>query len=184
MAEPPQEAIEQCTLLTGCTEKQAIEFLKRYDNDANRAINAFLDNPNVINLVDVSRIKKTSNEKASSEGDKFTHITEYMSSGDPLGPQESGTISTGAGVIGPATREQYDERTWGVTLFDPTKREVQPEADPERRKREHGQPAFLCASQEAHYLPGFLTILHTIPEVKETLLLKGRVLDDYGSDDQ
>ncbi|KAI5285707.1 hypothetical protein KEM52_002319, partial [Ascosphaera acerosa] len=28
MSQPPQDAIDQCTLLTGCTRQEAIEFLK------------------------------------------------------------------------------------------------------------------------------------------------------------
>ncbi|KAI5305452.1 hypothetical protein KEM56_004389 [Ascosphaera pollenicola] len=199
MSAPSQEAIDQCTLLTGCSQTQAIEFLKRYDNDANRAINAFLDNPDAINLADQGSFgatiddglnyeRRTSGKTTTAEGDNFVNVHPYMNANEMLSPvtdsQETGVVPVGGESFGPATKEQYDERSWGMTLFQPSKRAVQPDADPERRRRDEEQPAFLRNSEETYYLPAFITILHSIPEVRESLLLRNRVLDDYGFDEQ
>ncbi|OXV07392.1 hypothetical protein Egran_04843 [Elaphomyces granulatus] len=107
-----------------------------------------------------------------------------MSLNPNFGPQESGVTSTNNTHFGRATRDSYDEGVWAVTLFNPTTREVVISPNPQDRRRIDGEPAFLRMSQEYQYLGGLLTILHSIPLAREALLLRPRVLRDYGHDPQ
>ncbi|KAL1980232.1 hypothetical protein VTN96DRAFT_4437 [Rasamsonia emersonii] len=107
-----------------------------------------------------------------------------MSLGQDFGPQESGVTTTNTPHFGRATRDHYDENAWAMTLFNPSAREVIISPDPEDRRRINNEPAFLRPSQEFQYLAGFLTIIHSIPLAREALLLRRRVLSDYGYDPQ
>jgi hypothetical protein len=109
-----------------------------------------------------------------------------MSLGQDFGPQENGvtTTTTNNSHFGRATRDHYDDNAWAMTLFNPSTREVIINPDPEDRRRIDNEPAFLRPSQEYQYLGGFLTIIHSIPLAREALLLRKRVLSDYGYDSQ
>jgi hypothetical protein len=107
-----------------------------------------------------------------------------MSLNPNFGPQESGVTSTNNAHFGRATRETYEESAWAVTVFNPTTREMVISPDPQDRRRIDGEPAFLRMSQEHQYLGGLLTILHSIPLAREALLLRPRVLREYGYDQQ
>ncbi|KAG5291898.1 ubiquitin interaction domain-containing protein [Histoplasma ohiense] len=100
------------------------------------------------------------------------------------GSQETGVISTNQMKLAPATQNHYDETAWALTLLEPATREVCIHPDPEERKRVNDEPVFLRPSEEADYLAGFLTIIHAIPLAREALLLRDKVIDDYGSDSQ
>ncbi|OJD10957.1 hypothetical protein AJ78_08169 [Emergomyces pasteurianus Ep9510] len=100
------------------------------------------------------------------------------------GSQETGVISTNHTKLAPATQNHYDETAWALTLLEPATREVCIHPDPEERTRVNDEPVFLRPSEEADYLAGFLTILHAIPLAREALLLRDKVIDDYGSDPQ
>jgi hypothetical protein len=108
-----------------------------------------------------------------------------MSLGRDFGHQESGVITDNENSrFGPATRDTYDESSWGMTVINSGVREEIISPDPEDRRRNADDPAFLRPSQEALYLGGFLTILHSIPLAREALLLREKVLPDYGHDAQ
>ncbi|CRG87649.1 Polyphosphate kinase [Talaromyces islandicus] len=98
--------------------------------------------------------------------------------------QESGVIATDDSHFGPANQEYYDENAWGMTLFNQNAREEIISPDPEDRQRGDNEPAFLRPSQDALFVGGFLTILHSIPIAREALLLRDKVLPDYGHDAQ
>lgn len=103
---------------------------------------------------------------------------------DTTTEQETGVVSTEPAKFGPATRDEYEDTAWAMTLLGPTSREVQIHPDPEERKRGSDHPAFIRPSEEGDYLAGFLTILHEIPLAREALLLRNRVLSDYGHNPQ
>lgn len=108
-----------------------------------------------------------------------------MSLGQDFGHQESGIITQPENSrFGPATRDNYDESSWGMTLINSSAREEIISPDPEDRQRNADEPAFLRPSQEALYTGGFLTILHSIPLAREALLLREKVIPDYGHDSQ
>ncbi|KAH8701803.1 hypothetical protein BGW36DRAFT_289204 [Talaromyces proteolyticus] len=108
-----------------------------------------------------------------------------MSLGQDYTHQESGVISTTDNSrFGPATQDFYDENSWGMTIFNENAREEIISPDPEDRQRNGNEPAFLRPSQEALYIGGFLTILHSIPIAREALLLRDKVIPDYGYDSQ
>lgn len=107
-----------------------------------------------------------------------------MSLGQDITHQESGVISTDDSRFGPANQEYYDENAWGMTLFNQNAREEIISPDPEDRQRSDNEPAFLRPSQDALFTGGFLTILHSIPIAREALLLRDKVLPDYGHDAQ
>lgn len=107
-----------------------------------------------------------------------------MSLGHDYGTQETGVTSADNPNFGRATRDHYDEGAWAMTLFNSNAREVIISPDPEDRRRIDDEPAFLRPSQDAQYLAGYLTILHSIPIAREALLLRNKILPDYGHDPQ
>ncbi|KAK2795274.1 hypothetical protein FQN52_006204 [Onygenales sp. PD_12] len=99
--------------------------------------------------------------------------------------QETGVIGAGNTNFGPATQEHYEDTKWALTtLMGSSHREVIIHPDPEERRRVDDKPVFLRLSNEAEYLAGFITIAHAIPLVREALLLRDKVVDDYGNDSQ
>lgn len=107
-----------------------------------------------------------------------------MSLNHGMGKQETGVTSGNQAHFGKATRDEYDESAWAMTLFNTSSQEVVMSPDPEDRKRVAGEPAFIRPSSNNLYLGGFLTILHQIPLAREALLLRNKVLFDYGQDSQ
>lgn len=110
-----------------------------------------------------------------------------MSLNQNVGKQESGVTSTEAASqaqFSKATRDYYDEGAWAMTLFNETSQEVILSPDPEDRKRVADEPAFIRPTTDNLYLGGFLTILHQIPLAREALLLRSKLLFDYGHDAQ
>lgn len=107
-----------------------------------------------------------------------------MSLNQNLGHQETGITSTSQPNFGPATRDNYDEGNWSMTLFNSSSREIIISPDPEDRKRVDNEPAFLRPSPDNMYLGGLITILHSIPLAREALLLRSKVLSNYGHDSQ
>ncbi|GKZ28622.1 hypothetical protein AbraIFM66950_010304 [Aspergillus brasiliensis] len=106
-----------------------------------------------------------------------------MSLNQNLGQQETGVTTTET-KFGRATRDHYDEGAWAMTLFNSTSREIIISPDPADRRRKDGEPAFIRPSHDSMYLGGLLTILHSIPLAREALLLRTRLLTDYGKDPQ
>lgn len=82
--------------------------------------------------------------------------------------------------FGPATREYYEQSQWALTTVSSTI----PDPAPAQRKREPGEPSFMKPLPSQDYLPSLLTILSTIPESHNALLLKNHLLPDYGQDTQ
>lgn len=107
-----------------------------------------------------------------------------MSLNQGMSKQETGVTTNNQAQFGKATRDQYDESAWAMTLFNTTSEEVVLSPDPEDRKRTPGEPAFIRPSTNNLYLGGFLTILHEIPLAREALMLRKKVLFDYGQDSQ
>lgn len=108
-----------------------------------------------------------------------------MSLGQDFTHQESGVISTNDNThFGPANKDYYDENAWGMTLFNQNSREDIISPDPEDRQRKDDEPAFFRPSQDALFIGGYLTILHSIPIAREALLLRDKVIPDYGHDAQ
>lgn len=107
-----------------------------------------------------------------------------MSLDQSFGEQETGVTTSAAPNFGPATRDHYDSGEWAMTLFNPSSREAIISPDPHDRQRTGDEPAFLRPSQEGLHLGGLLTILHSIPLAREALLLREKVLPDYGYDPQ
>lgn len=100
------------------------------------------------------------------------------------GKQETGVTTKSDAHFGKATRDHYDEGAWAMTLFNTSSEEVVISPDPEDRRKVDGEPAFIRPTQDHLYLGGFLTILHEIPLAREALLLRNKVLFDYGHDPQ
>lgn len=107
-----------------------------------------------------------------------------MSLDQNFGEQETGITNATGPNFGPATRDHYDTGEWAMTLFNPSSREAIISPDPHDRKRTSDEPAFLRPSQEGMHLGGLLTILHSIPLAREALLLRDKVLSNYGYDPQ
>ncbi len=94
-------------------------------------------------------------------------------------PQETGVI--GGTQFGPATKEYYDNPSWAMTVSG-SAHEIILNPEPEDRKLEGDQPAFLKPSVTGQYLAPLLTILHSIPLANETLLFRDHVLPEYGQE--
>lgn len=100
-----------------------------------------------------------------------------------LGTQETGVTVQKGVHFGPATRDYYDTNKWALTPHSSTQ-EVVLDPEPADRRRLEGEPAFLRSSPSAPYLAPLLTILHSIPLARETLLYRDQSLRDYGYDDE
>lgn len=110
-----------------------------------------------------------------------------MSLDQSMGTQETGVTAAApdsSAHFGKATRDHYEENAWAMTLFNETSQEVITIPDPEDRKRIDDEPAFIRPTQDNLYIGGFLTILHEIPLAREALLLRNKLLFDYGQDSQ
>lgn len=108
-----------------------------------------------------------------------------MSLDQDMGQQETGvTTVANEPRFGKATRDYYDEGDWAMTLFDSSSREVVIGPEPEDRKKVDDEPAFIRPTNDNLYLGGFLTIVHEIPLAREALLLRNKLLFDYGHDAQ
>ncbi|CAI7571444.1 unnamed protein product [Penicillium manginii] len=107
-----------------------------------------------------------------------------MSLNQGMSKQETGVTTSKQAQFGKATRDEYDTNSWAMTLFNTTSEEVVLSPDPEDRKRIAGEPAFIRPSSNNLYLGGFLTILHEIPLAREALMLRNKVLFDYGQESQ
>ncbi|KAJ5322709.1 hypothetical protein N7452_010998 [Penicillium brevicompactum] len=105
-----------------------------------------------------------------------------MSLGSDMGQQETGVTSNNQSQLSKATRDHYEENAWAMTLFNTE--EVMASPDPEDRVRVEGEPAFIRPNADDVYLGGFLTILHNIPRAREALLLRNKLLFDYGHEPQ
>ncbi|KAL4737729.1 hypothetical protein BDV11DRAFT_191176 [Aspergillus similis] len=106
-----------------------------------------------------------------------------MSLNQNLGQQETGVTTTGQ-HFGRATRDHYEQDDWAMTLFNSSAREIVISPDPVDRKRQPAEPAFIRPTQDSLYLSGLFTILHAIPLAREALLLRNKVLSNYGHDAQ
>ncbi len=106
-----------------------------------------------------------------------------MSLNQNLGQQETGVTNT-TQKFGRATRDNYDEGDWAMTLFNSSAREIIISPDPVDRKKQPAEPPFIRPTQDSLHLSGLLTILHSIPLAREALLLRNKALSNYGQDAQ
>ena len=104
-----------------------------------------------------------------------------LSMGDE-GEQETGIAPVEAPHFGPANREYYDSKKWGIVAPRTQAQEIILDPEPADRKRKPGDPAFLRPSLSAMTLGSLITILESIPLAREALLLRDRLLPDYGAD--
>ncbi|KAJ6264031.1 hypothetical protein Dda_0170 [Drechslerella dactyloides] len=105
------------------------------------------------------------------------------------GPQTTGTVGyTSSSNFKPAdTNTHYDSSTWAVTVSGPPEAsaiEIFLDPSPFERKRLPDQPAFLRPSTGSGSLGPLLTILHSIPASRESLLQRDHIIDSYGENKQ
>jgi hypothetical protein len=98
--------------------------------------------------------------------------------------QESGRIAADGSetTFGPATKKDYDEKTWGVVLH--TASELVPDVNIEERVQNPSDPAprMLKHLPDGDYMPNLLTICHAIPKARATFLMTDYARSDYGYD--
>ncbi|KAJ5609598.1 hypothetical protein N7528_010165 [Penicillium herquei] len=153
--------------------------------------------PSRVNLHDTSQGAGTDDSTAANTPGSPSGLAEReeqelqqavaMSLNQGMSTQESGVTTTAPesqAQFGKATRDHYDEGAWAMTLFNETAQEVVISPDPEDRKKVGDEPAFIRPTQDNLFLGGFLTILHEIPLAREALLLRNKLLFDYGHDAQ
>lgn len=114
-----------------------------------------------------------------------------MSRGElALEGQETGIMNASGQTMsfGPAQQTQYDSSKWAMThLQDNISHntvELTPDVEPHARRHvDPTGPRFLKPLPgDNDYLPNFITIGHAIPLLRESWLMRGRVLSDYGQD--
>ena len=103
-----------------------------------------------------------------------------MNESQTLPGQETGTIDHGKQTFGPATREHYDEKDWGLVYHTAQTQEILLNPEPHDRKRQPNTPAFFKAPSTGHRLSALIKILHAIPMAREALLSRTQTLQDYG----
>lgn len=97
--------------------------------------------------------------------------------------QESGVIGNTGPVFGPATKEYYDEASWAVV---PTTANTEyiPDVPLPYRSRNPDMPAFIRPLPNDNYLPALLTIVHSIPLFRNTLLAPKITQENYWLGDE
>ncbi|EPS42568.1 hypothetical protein H072_3428 [Dactylellina haptotyla CBS 200.50] len=105
------------------------------------------------------------------------------------GPQVTGTVGyTASNNFKRAdVNTQYDSSSWAVTVAGPPEAnaiEIFLDPSPNERKRVPEQPAFLRPGTGSGSLGPLLTILHSVPASRETLLQRDHLLDDYGQNEK
>jgi hypothetical protein len=122
-------------------------------------------------------------------------MAESMRDSGVLPAQETGVTGqeVGPATFGPATRQEYDEKSWGMqyvggsaSATGATILDLEP---PSSRKRHRDIPAFLVlkpkpADADKHSLAAVLTILHEIPLARNILLQTGVPAESYGHNSQ
>lgn len=94
--------------------------------------------------------------------------------------QETGVMG-GSGVhFGPANKSHYDTNQWAMTLAQPRVTESVPDVEPQQRRRQNDEPAFLKPLPSRDFLPNLISILHCIPLSHNALLFDSNLLADYG----
>ncbi|KAJ5908133.1 hypothetical protein N7495_000815 [Penicillium taxi] len=147
-----------------------------------------------VNMLSTTRDKaisflKTSWSNTERENQELQQAME-MSLNEGMGYQETGVVTAAtAGAssephFGKATRENYDDSDWAMTLFNETAQEIVVNLEPEDRKKIGDEPVFLRPTTGGLHLGGLITILHGIPLAREALLLRNKLLYDYGGDSQ
>lgn len=99
--------------------------------------------------------------------------------------QESGIIGKGGSlkpIFGPANRDNYDNN-WAMVLHS-TSTELIPDAAACARRREEDGPAIIKPLPSGNYLPALLTILHSIPSIRNAFLCPEASLSDYNAGDE
>jgi hypothetical protein len=102
--------------------------------------------------------------------------------------QESGVVHADgtSQSYGPVTKDQSaHDKQWGMVPISAhgASSEIVPDVErPEDRKNKDDEPRFLKNLPMGGYLPNFLTIGHSIPAMREALLLRDYTMAQYGSD--
>ncbi|KAL7273778.1 hypothetical protein RUND412_003355 [Rhizina undulata] len=115
---------------------------------------------------------------------------EYVSGVNTAGyytQQETGITGTHTSptnpYFGPAPPDrEYDPGQWALTTTQT--HEIYLDPAPVDRRRLPGEPAFLKPAAPGQNLHAAITILHSIPLAREKLLMRDRILPDYGQDGQ
>ncbi|KAL8671836.1 MAG: hypothetical protein Q9168_003676 [Polycauliona sp. 1 TL-2023] len=167
---PSRDAVDSVAAITGLSESTATEWLKLYNNEPEKAINAFLDDPGILE-------RKDQEEQEMQEAIA-------LSTSQTLPAQETGVTAADKPFFGPATREYHDTKNWQMTVSRATAREIPLDPEPLDRRRPPATPAFLKPAHQLHRLPGFVKILHTIPAAREALLSRKCIESEYCSDSE
>jgi hypothetical protein len=78
--------------------------------------------------------------------------------------------------------KEYNPQDWALTTT--TVKPVAAEALPDDRKRSPNTPAFLRSTHDNYNLGGALTILHSIPRIRDLFLMRDYLQVDYGSNEK
>ncbi|KAM7204134.1 hypothetical protein V8F33_001769 [Rhypophila sp. PSN 637] len=76
--------------------------------------------------------------------------------------------NTAKSQLVPAERSEYPDYQWALEKYNPEKSDLDPA--PPSRKRIDGMPVFLRCRSKEHRLGGLLTVLHSIPGMRNALL--------------
>ncbi|KAI9661880.1 MAG: hypothetical protein M1821_009119 [Bathelium mastoideum] len=101
-------------------------------------------------------------------------------------PQQTGTIDLpNQTYFGPATKTQYEESKWALTITNNTESAeeiVDHPEDPFERKKAEGEPAALAPVSRTGkgFRPALITILHSISAARNALIFPAFEPDDLG----
>ncbi|KAF2750255.1 hypothetical protein M011DRAFT_484107 [Sporormia fimetaria CBS 119925] len=91
--------------------------------------------------------------------------------------QESGVMGRTQPAFGPANRHDYDPNHWAMVPISVA--DSVPDAAAGNRKREENGPAIIKPLPSENYLPALITIAQTIPQLRNQLLAREIVHDNY-----
>jgi hypothetical protein len=126
----------------------------------------------------------------ANRDDEDAQLAQAMAASRGDFQQESGILhadGTSQQTYGPVNKDQSaHDRQWGMVLSSTQgahSSEIVPDVErPEERKHVEGEPRFLKTLPSGDYLPNFLTIAHSIPAVREALLMRDYTMAQYGTD--
>lgn len=123
----------------------------------------------------------------TTKEDEDQMVRDAMAQSMVVSQQEGGIITSGGEelkntsrpVFGPAMRDDYISREWALVPAS-TLSEIIPDQPAQERKNKPGEPRFFKFLPDAQYLANFLTICHAIAGVREAMLRRPRVSENYG----
>ncbi|WPH00899.1 Hypothetical protein R9X50_00373300 [Acrodontium crateriforme] len=143
---------------------------------------------------------RTGNRYPTSQQQEYADLQQALNMSRSQNLEDSQHFQQEAGIIGvdgnqtkygPATRSDYDSGQWAMVPTASARQiggfaasEIVPDVSIEAQKHVPGEPRVLKYVPNGDYLASLITVLHSIPAARESLLMRQNLLPDYGEDEE